>query len=68
MSATDTLIAPQRAQDRLEGNILTAQDVARILKIKVRTVQRYFESGTIPGKKVGSLWRCRAQDLDKYLS
>jgi len=47
--------------------LLTVEDVAKILKVNARTVMRYANSGELVSIEVGSLVRFRPSDLDDYL-
>jgi excisionase family DNA binding protein len=43
--------------------IITAIQVAEILKIHVKTVYRLTEEGIIPGNKIGGTWRFRESNI-----
>ena len=43
--------------------IITALQVAEILKIHVKTVYRLSEGGVIPGNKIGGTWRFRKSNI-----
>ncbi len=43
--------------------IITALQVAEILKIHVKTVYRLAEGGVIPGNKIGGTWRFRKSNI-----
>jgi excisionase family DNA binding protein len=47
--------------------ILTLQEVATYLKLAERTVYGYAQKGLVPGIKVGSSWRFRKADIDRWL-
>ena len=47
--------------------ILTLKDVAAYLKLADRTVYLYAQTGKLPGIKIGSAWRFRRADLDRWL-
>jgi excisionase family DNA binding protein len=57
----------KRMLDRLNGEVLTVKEVAELLQLNRRTIIRRFEDGTLPGKKIGSAWRCTRKSLDAYL-
>ena len=59
---------PERLKKRLEGEYLTPIEVSVLLKIDTRTVQRYLKLGKIPGKLVGTKWRCKRSEIDKIFS
>jgi excisionase family DNA binding protein len=46
---------------------LTPADVADRLALSPVTVTHMLRAGTLPGQKVGHLWRVRAADLDAYI-
>ncbi len=56
-----------RAQIHINGDILTADETAALLKIGRRTAIRLFEKKEIPAKKVGKQWRCFRSSVDKYM-
>lgn len=47
--------------------VYTPKEVAEILQITERTVQRYLKEGTLKGVKVGKLWRVTEQALNEFL-
>ncbi|HEY3414974.1 MAG TPA: helix-turn-helix domain-containing protein [Armatimonadota bacterium] len=47
--------------------ILTPEQVADHLQVQQRTVQDWLRSGTLPGIKLGRLWRVRRVDLEGFL-
>jgi len=49
------------------GEILTLKEVAAYLKLAERTVYLYAQNGKLPGIKIGSAWRFRRSDLDRWL-
>lgn len=46
--------------------LLTAEEVAKILRVSYRTVVRYIESGRLRASKIG-VWRIKQSDLNKFL-
>lgn len=66
--AVDASVLPERFAKRLMGEILTAKDVAGILKMNERTVIYHFQRRNLPAKKIGCQWRCRREDLEKFMS
>lgn len=46
--------------------LLTAEEVANILRVSYRSVVRYIESGRLRASKIG-MWRIRQSDLDSFL-
>lgn len=51
----------------MEREILTPEQVAEHLQVQQRTVQDWLRSGTLPGMKLGRLWRIRREDLEGFL-
>ena len=48
--------------------ILTLQDVARLLKVHEKTVYTMARSGELPGFKVRGQWRFKRADLDDWIA
>lgn len=46
---------------------LTPEEVAEALKVSVKVVKDWLRAGTIPGTKVGKLWRVPRTDLEQWL-
>jgi excisionase family DNA binding protein len=53
-------------REELEELLLPAE-VARILRVTVRTVERYCSQGKLRGVKVGRLWRIPKSSLEEFL-
>lgn len=51
----------------MASDVLDAKEVARILKVSVRTVVRLAERNEIVAFKVGDLWRFHRSDVDHYI-
>ena len=47
--------------------ILTADEVAVILRVLPKTVRSLLRAGKLPGVKVGRVWRIREEALTRYL-
>jgi excisionase family DNA binding protein len=54
------LIAPDK-------EILTAQEVAAMLRVTPRTVHNWAASGVLPAFRAGRLWRFNAEDIRKLI-
>lgn len=52
---------------KIEGDILTLDEVAVYLKAGKRTVYRLATNGEIPGFKLGGTWRFRRSELDRWI-
>jgi len=46
--------------------LLTIEEVAEILRVSTRSVNRYIESGRLKASKIG-VWRIKQSDLDTFL-
>ena len=47
--------------------IMTIKDVALYLKLNERTIYRMATSAKIPAFKVGTSWRFKREDLEKWV-
>ena len=50
-----------------DEKLLTPNEVAERLGLSPVTVGHMLRAGTLPGQKVGVLWRVREADLDAYI-
>lgn len=50
-----------------DDQILTAREVAEIMRLDERTIKTLLQKGEIPGRKFGRQWRCRRGDLYRHL-
>lgn len=50
-----------------DERLLTPHEVAERLALSPVTVAHMLRAGTLPGQKVGHLWRIRVADLDAYI-
>jgi len=46
--------------------LLTIKEVAEILRVSERSVNRYIEAGKLKASKIGQ-WRIKQSDLDEFL-
>jgi len=46
-----------------EPEFLTVEEVAKLLRISVRTVQRLLKGGELPGVRIGRQWRIPRAEL-----
>ena len=46
--------------------LLTIEEVADILRVSTRSVNRYIIAGRLKASKIG-VWRIKQSDLDKFL-
>ena len=49
-------------------DIMTVKKLADYLKIAEKTVYRFASEGKVPGFKVGSAWRFRKSEIDRWIS
>ena len=47
--------------------VYTPREVAEILSVSVFTVQELLRSGKLPGFKITSRWRIKAEDLKEFM-
>lgn len=68
MSAASTPrpVETRRMIEMMSGEVLTADDLAEILKVSRSTIVRRFKDGTIPAKRIGTKWRCSRSVVDKF--
>ncbi len=51
----------------MESDIMTIDEVAEYLKLKVKTAYALAARGDIPGFKVGGSWRFRRSEIEKWI-
>ncbi len=47
--------------------LLTIEEVARILRISVQTVRRMIDEGELRAIKIRGQWRIKREDLQNYI-
>jgi excisionase family DNA binding protein len=47
-------------------NLLTPEQVREHLQVSMKTVYRLIRSGKLKAKKVGSQWRIKPEDLERF--
>lgn len=52
---------------QMSEQIMTVKDVASYLKLNERTVYRMATSAKIPAFKVGTSWRFKREDIEKWI-
>jgi len=52
----------------LDEDILTIDEVARYLRVSERTVYEWAQKGEIPAGKIGTVWRFKKSDLEKWVN
>ncbi len=48
-------------------DVLTVEEVAKLLKLSKITIYRLIKTGEIPAYKVGASWRINKDDLEAYI-
>ena len=48
--------------------LLDTDQAAAIMRIHPKTLQRYARQGIVRGFQLGSMWRFRASDIDRWIS
>ena len=52
--------------DKDTEKLLTLEEVAEVLRVSTRSVNRYIEAGKLKASKIG-VWRIKQSDLDRFL-
>jgi len=52
----------------LDGDILTIDEVAKYLRVSERTVYEWAQKGEIPAGKIGTVWRFKKSELEKWVN
>ncbi|WP_371417196.1 helix-turn-helix domain-containing protein [Granulicella sp. L60] len=52
---------------RMRGEVLTPREACEVVRISYPTMMRRLKDGTIPGKKIGSVYRISRKALEAYL-
>lgn len=52
----------------MEDDILTIEDVAKYLRVSERTVYDWAQKGEIPCGKIGTVWRFKKSDIEKWVN
>jgi excisionase family DNA binding protein len=47
--------------------VMTVEELADYLKMKVVTIYKHAQEGKIPGFKVGSKWRFKKETIDEWI-
>lgn len=50
-----------------DDEIMTVKELADYLKIAEKTAYRFAAEGKVPGFKVGSAWRFRRAEIDRWI-
>lgn len=52
----------------MNQEIMTIDEIAEYLKLKLKTAYALVARGDIPGFKVGGSWRFRKSEIDRWIS
>ncbi|MDR3334230.1 MAG: PTS sugar transporter subunit IIA [Treponema sp.] len=52
----------------IEGDILTIEEVAKYLRVSERTVYDWAQKGEIPAGKIGTVWRFKQSEIEKWVN
>jgi excisionase family DNA binding protein len=47
--------------------LLDTDEAAAIMRVHPKTLQRYARQGIVRGFQLGSMWRFRASDIDRWI-
>lgn len=47
--------------------ILTVEEVGKVLRVSKQTVRTLIKEGTLPAKKVGRSWRILKEDIEAFM-
>lgn len=59
---------PPTSADFRPEPLLDSDEAAAITRIHPKTLQRYARQGIVRGLQLGSMWRFRASDIDRWIS
>ncbi|MDR2742294.1 MAG: PTS sugar transporter subunit IIA [Treponema sp.] len=52
----------------MDDDILTIEEVARYLRVSERTVYDWAQRGEIPAGKIGTVWRFKKMEIEKWVN
>jgi PTS system nitrogen regulatory IIA component len=52
----------------VEDDILTIEEVAKYLRVSERTVYDWAQKGEIPAGKIGTVWRFKKSEIEKWVN
>jgi excisionase family DNA binding protein len=55
------------SQTFVTGGLLTAAEVARVMRVSTMTVYRLIKNGELPAIRVGKNYRLRGSDVERFL-
>jgi PTS system nitrogen regulatory IIA component len=51
-----------------DGDILTIEEVAKYLRVSERTVYDWAQKGEIPAGKIGTVWRFKREEIERWVN
>jgi len=55
-------------EKKVEDDILTIEEVAKYLRVSERTVYDWAQKGEIPAGKIGTVWRFKKSEIEKWVN
>lgn len=55
-------------ETKVEDDILTIEEVAKYLRVSERTVYDWAQKGEIPAGKIGTVWRFKKSEIEKWVN
>lgn len=55
-------------RQKVEDDILTIEEVAKYLRVSERTVYDWAQKGEIPAGKIGTVWRFKKSEIEKWVN
>ncbi|MDR3312291.1 MAG: PTS sugar transporter subunit IIA [Spirochaetaceae bacterium] len=52
----------------MDDNIVTIEEVAQYLRVSERTVYEWAQRGEIPAGKIGTVWRFKKSEIEKWVN
>jgi len=49
-------------------DLMTSEEVAQLLRVKVTTVRRWYREGKLPGARLGKAIRFRRDDVERWVN
>ncbi len=54
-------------EELTKAEVLTTADVARILRLSIKTVGEMMRKGRLPAMRIGGVWRVRRESLKEWM-
>lgn len=59
---------PVSSETFVREPLLDTDEAAAIMRVHPKTLQRYARRGVVRGFQLGTMWRFRASDIDRWIS